>query len=185
MKKSLLAVLLVCMLIFGTSAYAQDNKTAEEPPASTTSDDYEDFSVGQRWATFGLNYLMPGLGSLFIMKDKVGGTIQLVMYGIELGAFLGGYITMLDSMMRPVYTYEDGERVANIDGQKFYIGIYVMVGSGVIGTANMIYNAVRSANYHKPKPKIAAIIDPAAWNLTVIPSNNGFEQVSLSYKIRF
>jgi hypothetical protein len=43
------------------------------------------------------------------------------------------------------------------------------------------WNIVRSATYHLPRPKTAALTDPEAWNVAVIPGKEGIKAVSLSY----
>ena len=184
MKKILSVVLLACMMVLVTKAYAQDVLSEAD---NSTAVNYEDFSTGLRFGTWALNaFVLPGLGSLILMKDKVGGTVQLVTYGVEVVTLLGGYFVFLDAMMNPSYTTNTyGDKIAHIDARKINTGITIMIVAAGIELGNLIFNTIRVATYHKPQPKIASIIDPAAWNLAVIPSNEGIEKVSLSYTMRF
>ena len=131
------------------------------------SEVYRDFTRTERWATFALNWLVPGLGSYVIMKDKVGGTIQVMTSGSGLIVFFVG-----------------GTVVANATTSPNNIIITTTIGAG-LGLGSFVYNIVRSVSYHKPRPQIASLIDPLAWNIAVIPGKDGVEQVSLSYTLRF
>jgi hypothetical protein len=84
---------------------------------------YNDFSAGQRWATFSLNYLIPGLGSFAIMKDYDGVVPQLIL-GIT------GYGFVLYGIA------DDSPEVC-------------IMGLGLL-TSNFVFNIVRSITYHKP-----------------------------------
>ncbi|MCL1836483.1 MAG: penicillin-binding protein activator LpoB [Treponema sp.] len=134
-------------------------------PTSAVSWGNQDFTAGERWATFGLNWLIPGLGSYVIMKDKVGGTVLLISGGIGTIGYTVGYLVMMAD------DYETGTAIA-------------LVSLGILG-ASGIYNIVRSSTYHKPQTRRASLIDPEAWNIAVLPGKDGIEQVSLSYTLRF
>jgi hypothetical protein len=158
-------------------------QTNTPAPASTvttapTSQVYQNFTTGQRWGTWALNWLLPGLGSYIIMKDNVGGTAQVIMGVVGFGLTLGGYIGYYN-------TIRDGLPEMNVDQGKLNASIAVVTIGSLVFSADGIYNIVRSVTYNKPQPKTASVIDPAAWNIAVLPGRNGIEQVSLSYTMRF
>ena len=155
----------------GKSQVSQSNQGgAESAGASAASTGYQDFTTGQRWGTWALNFV-PGLGSFVIMRDWVGG-------GIQAGASILGYIFLLGGIETTTTDYygTSGQSTELTAGA--YIGIGLLVGSGIV-------NIVRSAAYHKPRPKTAAFADPAAWNLVIVPAEDGIEKVQLSYTLRF
>ena len=155
----------------GKSQVSQSNQDgAESAGASAASTGYQDFTTGQRWGTWALNFV-PGLGSFVIMRDWVGG-------GIQAGASILGYIFLLGGIETTTTDYygTSGQSTELTAGA--YIGIGLLVGSGIV-------NIVRSAAYHKPRPKTAAFADPAAWNLVIVPAEDGIEKVQLSYTLRF
>jgi len=134
-------------------------------------DSYEDFSTGQRWGTWALNSLVPGLGSYIIMKDYRGGTFQLVTGLVGYGLIIGGSIVETTSIRR--------------DFQPGMITGWILLGSGGLSwTINGIYNIFRSAFYHKPRPKTASLSDPEAWNIVFFPVEKSIG-VHLSYTMRF
>ena len=156
---------------------------AELPAAAPPADsDYMDFTAGQRWGTFLFN-VIPGIGSFAIMQDKVGGFIHMTVGGVGLVLFLVG----LDVLNKAWYSYTDsmGHSYEKINDTEFEKGapLYV-IGLGLLGI-DLIFNIVRSVRYHKPRPETASLIDPAAWNIAVLPGKDGIEQVSLSYTLRF
>lgn len=155
----------------GKSQVSQSNQDgAESAGASAAGTGYQDFTTGQRWGTWALNFV-PGLGSFVIMRDWVGG-------GIQAGASILGYIFLLGGIETTTTDYygTSGQSTELTAGA--YIGIGLLVGSGIV-------NIVRSAAYHKPRPKTAAFADPAAWNLVIVPAEDGIEKVQLSYTLRF
>jgi TolB-like protein len=161
------------------SLMGQTNNTA---PLVITPPAYQDFTTGQRWGTWALNaFTIPGLGSYVIMKDTAGGTIQLITGGIGTALLWGGYFSFLDAVLTPE-NYDDTEYV---DEQRVMSGIVIMALGGLTLAANHVYNIIRSVTYNKPRPKTASLIDPAAWNIVILPGRNGIEQVRLSYTIRF
>jgi len=127
---------------------------------------YEDFTTGQRWGTWGLNILPGGLGSFLIMKDKIGGYVLL---GLDLATIL--------SLVGAVIAGEDleGELANKI----------LVLGSSGAG----IFNIVRSITYHKPKPKssaTAANFNPyAGLKLSILPTQSGDYKVFARYDYSF
>jgi len=92
------------------------------------------FSGGERFGTFALNWLIPGLGSASIMQDWPA-------FGTQLGLYGAGWALMSAGLaMRG----DDGVPLAILGGASF--------------TANFIYNIARSATYNKPgsidRPKV-------------------------------
>ena len=148
-------------------------------PASAPSN-YEDFTTTDRAVTWMLNaFTIPGLGSYIIMKDKVGGTVQLIMGIVGYGLLIGGKVCLDINETYSYYTsnlYYDSNKTA---------GITLMSIGGVMLGTNFIFNIVRSAVYHKPYPKTASLIDPAAWNIAILPGKDGIEKVQVSYTMRF
>ena len=127
---------------------------------------YQDFTGGQRLATWWLNGIIPGLGSFVIMDDREGGTTQIGFAVGTVVVFLGGIgLTYVTNS----FTY-------------FYVGL---LGGGLLGTIGGVYNIYRSATYNRPHPSGISFIDNDAWNIAVIPGRNGIEAVALSYTIRY
>jgi hypothetical protein len=67
------------------------------PVQSQSQLQYKNFTRGQRWRTFGLNLIAPGVGSITIMRDwtgaitqwvLVGGGIALILSDSELGSLM-------------------------------------------------------------------------------------------------
>ena len=153
----------------GKTQTARQQKKAK---TTNTNDDYplenqyRDFTVGQRFGTFGLNVLPGGLGSFLIMKDNVGG---YVLVGTNVVAFVS-WITAVTSNSSP----EDNPMVYT-----FYTAFF---GAG-------IFNIIRSYTYHKPNPKSSA----AATNfnpydglkLAILPTESGDYKVYARYDYSF
>ncbi|MDR0494768.1 MAG: DUF4339 domain-containing protein [Treponema sp.] len=126
-------------------------------------DEYEDFSAGQRWAAFSLNFIVPGLGSFAVMRDATGGFVNL---GLGLAAYAAGAVGTL----------------MILDQRDFGYGL-IAAGAALYAGA-LIQNIVWSSSYHRPKPKIA-LMDLGAWNIAVLPGKSGIEAVALSCTMRF
>ena len=67
------------------------------PPAAPAKDSYQNFNIGHRWATFGLNYLLPGLGSLVIMRDFAGAGVNMGLGLASIILFSVGSVLIADS----------------------------------------------------------------------------------------
>ena len=135
--------------------------------------DYQNFTAGQRWGTWGLNWLIPGLGSYVIMHDTRGGTIQLAVGLGGTALSLSGSVLILNSLS----SYY-------INPAKYYTGFGLLIAGGISGISRFTYNIVRSATYGKPR-RTASLVDPEAWNIAILPGKNGIEQVRLAYTLRF
>jgi hypothetical protein len=126
---------------------------------------YKDFTTGQRWKTWALNAatIYPiGLGSFIVMKDWVGGSIML-----------GALATFV------IYTSVEPKREG---------GNMVIEGVTYVVSAH-VFNIVRSATYHKPKPKSsanAANFKPYdGLKLTILPTESGDYKVYARYDYTF
>ena len=147
------------------------------------------FTKGQRWGTFLLNGLIPGLGSYVVMQDWVGGSIML---GAGVPGWIFYIIGFTDIMnTEPPYTldYYSGEYDYDYDDDDYNAAILsavikISVG-GVLLLTTGILNIVRSVNYDKPRPKAGSIVDITAWNFGVQPGKNGIDKVSLFYTLRY
>jgi len=130
---------------------------------------YQDFSVGRRVGTWALN-LAPmgiypiGLGSFILMRDYVGG-----------GIILGATATFIALMANGVFD--------NFDNDAEETAVYVYIG------ISQTFNMVRSATYHKPKPKTSANANNFkpydGLKLTILPTSTGDYKVYARYDYTF
>ena len=155
---------------------AQPSQTIVREDTSTV----QDFTTGQRWTTFALN-AVPSLGSFLIMKDTKGGITHVILGVLGWGLVFAGPTvgTSSSSSSSGDYSYST-EPTEEVD-----VGSIVSAAGWAILGADLIVNIVRSASYHKPQPRTASLIDPAAWNIAIVPSKNGIEKVHLSYTMHF
>ena len=159
----------------GVPVPAPTSTTTSTSPASYV---YQDFTSAQRFGTWAINqFILPGLGSFIIMKDRNGGLFQLFFGGAGVALIIGGYAKGLT-------TYEVGEWGEPVEKENKSAKAMVVIGY-MFGITCELYNIVRSANYHKPNYRTSSIIDPGAWNIGVLPGKDGIEQVSLSYTMRY
>ena len=138
------------------------------------------FTVGQRWGTYWLNWLVPGLGSFVIMRDTFGGVFQMI-------CGLGGYALFIVGVVGRWEGYSShhwGGHVSwheewRLNTAPFVIGLVMM-------TTQFVFNIVRSAGFMRnAPPRAAAALSPDAWNLAIDPGKHGIEAVSLSRVFRF
>lgn len=125
------------------------------------------FTAGQRWGTWALNGLVPGLGSFLIMRDTFGGTFQAAVGGLGTILFFGGAI---DLALWISYDVE--------------VPLTSLAVGGVLLLTSGIFNIARSATF-TPRTRISSIVDPDAWNIAVMPGKNGIERFYLSHTVRF
>ena len=163
------------------------NSVSPSTPAPAASNN-ENFTTGQRWGTWALNeFVLPGLGSYVIMRDPLGGTIQLMAGGVGTILYIIGIVNILNSTYE-VYVYDSyygGYYETRVDEDQLSRGTGMVVAGAVLVTANFIFNIVRSATYNKPQPKVGSLADPNAWSLAVLPEANGVKQVRLAYTLRY
>jgi TolB-like protein len=141
-------------------------------PAIMPGARFDHFSSGERWGTFALNWLLPGVGSLAIMGDTSGGVFQLLCGGIGMIVFMSAILGAEQN--------EYGEVEVN-QGQ--------MTLGALMVTTSFIFNIVRSNTFRRshphPRVRTASIINPDAWDIAVTPGRGGIEKVSLTHTLRF
>jgi len=161
---------IVASLLGGASRAVPGAGVAAIPgvPAAHTG-----FNAGQRLGTWGLNSLVPGLGSFVIMNDTFGGVFQIVCVGL-------GFIMLIVGVI--------GEDVWEPDpwgGQYVWEPNYgAMTGGLALLATSFVFNIVRSATFSPRAPRTASIVNPDSWNIAIIPGRNG-SKVSLSHTLRF
>ena len=128
------------------------------------------FTTGQRFGTWGLNALIPGLGSFLIMDDTFGGVFQIACFGLGFIFLTVGFI---------------GREVDDGWGYEWEPNYEALIGGALLLTTSAVFNIVRSATFTPHTPRTGSIADPDSWNLTVVPGRNGIDRVSLSHTIRF
>ena len=139
-------------------------------PGATT---FNQFSTGQRWGTFGLNWLVPGLGSFVVMNDTFGGVFQVVCGGLA-------YILLAVGFYGRIVTYYTGWGWSSYWEPNYAA---LSVGS-LLFVVNTIVNISRSIGFGRNTPVATASL-PEAWNIAIIPGRNGIEGVSLTHTTRF
>jgi len=124
---------------------------------------YDDFTEGQRWGTWGLNILPGGLGSFLIMEDKVGGYILLGTNVVTLGSF--------------------------VFGTTFSLGTPAIVTLLTTFGGAGVFNAIRSYTYHKPKSSANANANNFkpydGLKLSILPTESGDYKVFARYDYSF
>ena len=202
MKRRALGIMICLLILAAGIVCAQTEESDElpeavpEPPAAEPVPDYQNFSTGQRWGTFALNYFVfPGLGSFMIMKDTTGGTIQMAVGGVggvlitTYGIILfSAYFKVIKNFDDDFHNNDDDERASLSfdpiwDAARKYLGL--VIAGAALGTASTVINIIRSATYDRPQPKVGSLADINAWSLAVLPGENGVEQVQLAYTLRF
>jgi hypothetical protein len=118
-------------------AQPQPQYTDQDPrralaPADTNA--VYNFSGGERFGTFAINWLIPGLGSAAVMQDWSGAGIQVLLYGLGVGLLSASITT---SMKASATNSHDGS-------------FPLVIGTVVAFGANFTYNIARSATYKKP-----------------------------------
>jgi len=136
-----------------------------------------DFTTGQRWAAVGMN-LVPGLGSFVIMGDTFGGVVQLVVGGAGVGLLIFG---LGQGITEEVHDLVWGTTQQEINAT----GLVGVIAGGALIAGQVVFNLVRSHTYTRPAVRAASVVDPRAWNIGLVPGENGIERVSLSHTLRF
>jgi len=191
MKNTSLFLLIIIMLVISTVevTFAQTSSTLEIDlvtynqtnlpslyQSSQSTSFNENFTAGQRWGTWGLNWLIPGLGSFVIMNDNVGG-------GWLLGLGITGIVLTTVGMYFPAGSY-DAEGNLEINQAAFNTGMGIMITGVVISLAGGIFNIVRSITYNRPN-SLASVLDPEVFQVSLIPGKNGIEKVAFAYTFKF
>jgi len=141
-----------------------NNTQVSVAPGGTTAEarerHYENFTTGQRWGTWALNFLtLNGLGSWLIMGDVSGGFVHLGFGVVAVAAALNA-------------TNEVGE----VDDTM--ISVYVI--SLISGC---IWNIYRSASYDKPHSVAYGRHD--GFNFAVMPNRHGNLMPAVTYNKMF
>jgi len=151
------------------------------PPQATAfpGQTFNHFTSGQRWGTWALNWLLPGLGSFAIMGDSFGGGFQIACGGLALVFYIVGFI---------------GREVYEPEWMGGHGGVYIwepnfpaLVAGMLLGLTGGTFNIVRSITFGRnaPSPRITSVLDPEAWDIAIKPGRNGIQGVSLSHTLRF
>jgi hypothetical protein len=182
MKRTMKRLVLLSALILAgaTGTFAQDTGAADTP------DGYVNFTGGERVATWAINSLVPGVGSFVIMKDNLGGGIQLGTGVLGIILIAAGITDIVKGVTYettweydPV-THESGW-VGGPDEDAISRGTTATVIGGILLAGNGIFNIVRSAMYNKPVSAVAGELDTTGLQLTLLPEN----KLLLSYTARF
>ncbi len=146
------------------------------PPVdgSAHNETYENFTTGQRWATFGLN-LIPGVGSIVIMDDWTGAIVQWVLTGG--GVIMVSIGTEADKTYKECH-YNDYRSCEEAKGQNNFIDA-----GTAMGAASIIYNIFRSITYDKPKK--VAYNKYEGFNFAVLPDKHGRFTPYMTYRKTF
>jgi uncharacterized protein (TIGR02145 family) len=140
---------------------AQPENRVQSKPTQEQSPTSENFTAGQRFATWALNTTLSGIGSAIIMEDYVGMGIQIGLNALgAISVIALGFEERCSS-----YGYYGSSYYCTIETTGFfYIGIALLSG-------NAIYNIVRSASYDKPSS--TASNGYSGFNLAVLPNKRG------------
>jgi hypothetical protein len=115
--------------------------------AQEQQEEHKNFTVGQRFETFGLN-IIPGLGSVVIMDDWVGAGIQWGLFGTGAVAVVSGL------------TYDSKDDWDFGGAALFILGLYLW-------STDALFNIVRSATYDNLKYIQQLSKNPEYSNFTV------------------
>jgi len=159
---------------------------AQQAPSQQTSPQqghqpaYADFTAGERWGTWALNCLVPGVGSYTIMKDNRGGSELLSTAILGYAGIIWGW----DKGNTYTYRYNTvtkrQEQIATpyVKPNWFYfVGSISLLYCG-------IYNIVRSAGYHKPN-FTAYSLENSGLDLAVLPDGDGNVRGYMGYRWEF
>jgi hypothetical protein len=116
--------------------------------AQEQQEEHKNFTVGQRFGTWGINLVAPGLGSHIIMQDNVG-------TGIHLGLFGAGAIFMISS--QNYHSKDDWDFGA--------VGLFLWGIS--FWSVDVVFNIVRSATYDNQKYIQQLSENPSYKNFTI------------------
>jgi len=148
----------------------------------------EDFTGGQRFATWILNGLVPGIGSLAVMQDGVGAVTQWVLLGGGIILMVNGWDTYEETRYNDNYYYNNGygsyyssypETYTETEPNAWYfIGLVAVLSKSV-------YNIARSATYKKKISRNAASFENSGLNVAVLPDKNGNIKGCMAYSLGF
>jgi putative component of toxin-antitoxin plasmid stabilization module len=131
---------------------------AKEPPPTRCG-----FTAGERWGTWFLN-VIPGLGSVAVMDDWTGATVQ---WGIIGGvALIGGIVGVSNNKE----TYHVGGAIVGI-----FLGYF----------PSQIWNSYRSYSYCKPGSVACRDNGKSGFNFALLPTHHGTILPAVTYSRRF
>jgi len=132
----------------------------------------DQFTIQQRWGTWFLNGILPGVGSFAIMNDRFGGWFQVICAGLGFTMMIAANTVLAER----VYLW--GVEVARTTNTTAW-------GFGwVLFSTWQVYNVIRVATFGRNVP-VAAATMPATWDIALTPGKNGIEGVTLSHTRRF
>jgi TolB-like protein len=140
--------------------FKQINSEKIKTKSQIAHGDDENFSTGERWATFGLNFFF-GLGSIIIMDDWVGGLFQ--------AALLGGGLWLWEA--DPIIENDDDEFNFN------------KVLASILFSSSFLTNLLTSIDTDKPKN--VSYSKYGNFNMAVLPSKHGGFNAYLTYRMGF
>ncbi|MDR2784932.1 MAG: hypothetical protein LBB83_03345 [Treponema sp.] len=154
-------------------AFKEDTKAVEPPsfvvkpaaepaPRPAPSLSVDNFSSGERIAAAALNTAF-GLGSIIIMRDFIGGGIEMAGYAI--GAGLIVWETML--------TYEENRGMIGIPGT---------AGLAVLGVS-FAWGVLRPFLYNKPDSSVAGVFDKV--HIDLVSDRQGKPALNMTYRMSF
>ena len=133
---------------------------------------FQDFTFGQRWATFLLNSAIPGLGSFIIMRDTAGGLFNIAL---GVGAY-AGYILYVSTIR---WHWQGG----HVWRQSF--PVFWIAGLG-LHLGQFVHNAVRSFTFTRPLPPgLAFFLDNDIFDIALVPGQNGTTGVAFTVTLRY
>jgi hypothetical protein len=135
-----------------------------------------DFTTGERWGTFGLNCLIPGLGSLVIMKDYTGATVQAGSAVIGISLYTTGFLNVINTLSSTGNSAD--VEIKGSDLSLIYTGVVVMMFSN-------IWNIARSATYNHTNYKKTAVNLIEGLNFAVLPDEEGNIKYYAAYRVEF
>jgi hypothetical protein len=135
-----------------------------------------DFTTGERWGTFGLNYLIPGLGSLVIMKDYTGAVVQASSAVVGISLYTIASLNVINDLSSTGNSI-NFEKIGN-DLTLMYTGAVVMMFSN-------IWNIARSASYNHTNYKKTAVNPIEGLNFAVLPDQDGNIKGYVAYRMEF
>jgi len=94
-------------------------------------EEYRNFTFVERSQTFGVNYIIPGLGSVYVMDDWVGAGVQWALIGT-------GTVILADVTINN-RRYSDSRVVLSLLSFFYLFGV------------DILFNLTRSATYDNPK----------------------------------
>jgi hypothetical protein len=118
--------------------------------AQEQQEEHKNFTIGQRFGTFGMNHFIPGLGSIVIMDDWAGAGIQWALRGTTI-ALIISLILDDENFLRIKWHDSNNPNDSNHDlHDPNHDILKVMVAFYILST-DILFNITRSATYDNPK----------------------------------